>query len=173
MITRRIFLKRKSNKKIILFFLCILFFLTIYIYYFILNNNKKFFIISENKENFYIIPEDRGGEKVLNLDKKSLNLQSQQIIENNIDKPEDLFFTIQFYTNNELEKVSKFLKKITNSDETIYNIKDFYILSLNSQISKEYFLLYKNFNNRENAKNYCLNFLPKIENCLIVDTTKF
>ena len=173
MIARTIFLKRKSNKKIILFFLCILFILTIYIYYFIISNNKKFYIIPENKENFYIIPEDRGGEKVLNLDKKSLNLQSQQIIENNMNKPEDLFFTIQFYTNNELEKVSKFLKKLTNSDEAIYNLKDFYILSLNSEISKEYFLLYKNFNNREDAKNFCLNFLSKIENCLIVDTTKF
>jgi len=173
MIARRIFLKRKSNKKFILFFLCILFFLTICIYYFIISNNKKFFIISENKKNFYIIPENRGGEKVMNLDKKSLNLQSQPKIENNINKPEDLFFSIQFYTNNELEKVSKFLKKITNSDETIYNLKDFYILSFNSEISKEYFLLYKNFNNREDAKNYCLNFLPKIKNCLIVDTTKF
>ena len=173
MIARRIFLKKKSNKKIILFFLCILFFLTIYIFYFIISNNKKFFIISENKENFYIIPENRGGEKVMNLDKKSLNLQSQSIVENNINKPEDLFFTIQFYTNNELEKVSKFLKKISNSDETIYNLKDFYILSFNSEISKEYFLLYKNFNNREDAKNYCLHFLPKIKNCLIVDTTKF
>ena len=173
MIARRIFLKRKSNKKIILFFLCVLFFLTIYIYYFIISNNKKFFIISENKENFYIIPENRGGEKVMNLDKKSLNLQSQPKIENNINKPEDLFFSIQFYTNSELEKVNKFLKKIINSDETIYNLKDFYILSFNSEISNEYFLLYKNFNNREDAKNYCLNFLPKIENCLIVDTTKF
>jgi len=173
MMARRIFLKRKSNKNIILFFLYILFFLTIYIYYFTISNNKKFFIISENKKNFYIIPENRGGEKVMNLDKKSLNLQSQPKIENNINKPEDLFFSIQFYTNNELEKVSKFLKKITNSDETIYNLKDFYILSFNSEISKEYFLLYKNFNNREDAKNYCLNFLPKIKNCLIVDTTKF
>ena len=168
---RRVFKKRESNKKIILLFLCILFFLTIY--YFITNKNKNFIIIPENKENFYIIPENRGGEKVMNLDKKSLNLQSQPKIENNINKPEDLFFSIQFYTNNELEKVSKFLKKLTNSDETIYNLKDFYILSLNSEISKEYFLLYKNFNNREDAKNYCLNFLPKIENCLIVDTTKF
>ena len=171
MIARRIFKKRESNRKIILLFLCILFFLTIY--YYITNKNKNFIIISENIENFYIIPEDRGGEKIANLDKKSLNLKSQQIIENNINNPEDLFFSIQFYSNNEFEKVSKYLEKITNYDETIYNLEDFYILAFSTKIGIEYFLLYKNFENREGAKNYCLDFLSKIENCLIVDTTKF
>ena len=173
MIARRIFKKRKSNKKIILFFLCFSFFLTIYIYYFITNKNKNFIIIPENIENFYIIPEDRGGEKIANLDKKSLNLKSQQIIQNNINKPEDLFFSIQFYSNNDFEKVSKYLEKISKYDETIYNLADFYILSLSTKIGIEYFLLYKNFQNKEVAKNYCLDFLSKIENCLIVDTTKF
>ena len=171
MIARRIFKKRESNRKIILLFLCILFFLTIY--YYKTNKNKNFIIIPENIENFYIIPEDRGGEKIANLDKKSLNLKSQQIIENNINNPEDLFFSIQFYSNNEFEKVSKYLEKITNYDETIYNLEDFYILAFSTKIGIEYFLLYKNFENREKAKNYCLDFLSKIENCLIVDTTKF
>ena len=126
MIARRIFKKRESNRKIILLFLCILFFLTIY--YYITNKNKNFIIIPENIENFYIIPDDRGGEKIANLDKKSLNLKSQQIIENNINNPEDLFFSIQFYSNNEFEKVSKYLEKITNYDETIYNLFPLFFL---------------------------------------------
>jgi len=173
MTSRNIFKKKKSNKKIIIFFLSSLFFLFFFIYFFILKNDKKFIVIPENTENFYIIPKDRGGEKVLNLDKKSLNLKTQEIGQNNIEKAEDLLFSIQFYTDNDLEKVNKFLNKITNFDESIYNLNDFYILAFSSEIGIEYFLLYKSFTNRLDAKNYCLNFLHKIENCFIVDTSKF
>lgn len=172
MISRRIFKKRKSNKKIIFLFLCT-FFLIIFIYFYIVNKNKIFILIPENQVNFYTIPEDRGGVKVPNLDKKSLNLQSKQIIENHLYKPEDFLFSIQFYVDDDLEKVNDFLKKITNSDETIYNFNDFYILTLNSDIGIEYYLIYKNFKKREDAINYCLKFLSKIDSCLIVDTTKF
>ena len=142
-------------------------------FWIIKSNNIDLVIIAENKESFFLIPKDRGGEKVANLDKKSLNLKSQQKFESAIDKPEDLLFSIQFYTNNDLENVSKYLKKITNSNEIIYYLKDFYILALNSEIGVDYFLLYKNFKERESAKDYCLKFLVKLEKCLIVDTTKF
>ena len=69
--------------------------------------------------------------------------------------------------------VNQYLKKITNSDESIYSIDNFYLLSLTSEIGVEYFLLYKNFATRLDAKNYCIKFLPKMNNCLVVDTTKF
>ena len=171
MIRRKIFKKRKSKKKII--YLIILLILIILFYFSLSYKNKNFIIISENKENFFIVPKDKGGKKVSNLDKKSLNLKSQENFDKNENIPEDLLFSIQIYTNNDLEKVKKYLDKITNFEETIYNFNDFYILSLNSDIGVEYFLLYKNFNNRQIAKNYCLEFLVKIENCLVVDTTKF
>ena len=173
MINKKIFNKKKKYKKQILFLFLILIIIILLINFYIFNYNNKFIIVDENRDSFFIIPEDRGGEKVLNLNKKSLNLKLGQNSEYNYDKDDNLFFSIQFYANENLEKVSKFLNKITDVDETIYNKDDFYILALNSQIGIEYFLLYKNFKNKEKAKNYCLNFLPKNDICLIVDTTKF
>ena len=168
--SRPLFNKRKSYRKIIipLFLLLILF---IFFYFFI--NEKEFIVIPENTDIFYIIPEDRGGEKVPNLDKKSLNTITQDITEDIIKKPDDLLFSIQFFTDSEIENINQYLQKITSFEETIYSINDFYILALTSEIGIEYFLLYKNFTTRLEATTYCTKFLPKIDNCLIVDTTKF
>ena len=170
--TRPLFKKRKSYRKIIIT-LCFLLTLFIFLYFFIFINEKEFIVIPENTDVFYIIPEDRGGEKVPNLDKKSLNTITQDISEDIIKKPDDLLFSIQFFTDSDMEKVNQYLQKITNFDETIYNIDDFYILALTSEIGIQYFLLYKNFTTRLEATTYCIKFLPKIDNCLIVDTTKF
>ena len=169
---RPLFKKRKSYRKIIIT-LCFLLTLFIFLYFFIFINEKEFIVIPENTDVFYIIPEDRGGEKVPNLDKKSLNTITQDINEDIIKKPDDLLFSIQFFTDSEISNVNQYLQKITNFDETIYNINDFYILALTSEIGIEYFLLYKNFTTRVEAKTYCSKFLSKIDNCLIVDTTKF
>ena len=169
---RPLFKKRRSYRKTIIsiFFLIIVF---ISFYFFILANEYEFIVIPENTNVFYIIPEDRGGEKVPNLDKKSLNTITQDISEDVIEKPDDLLFSIQIFTDSEMENVSQYLQKITNFEETIYSIDDFYILALTSEIGIEYFLLYKNFTTRIEATNYCVKFLTKIDNCLIVDTTKF
>ena len=169
---RSLFKKRKSYRKIIipLFLLLILF---IFFYFFIFINEKEFIVIPENTDVFYIIPEDRGGEKVPNLDKKSLNTITQDITEDIIKKPDDLLFSIQFFTDSEIENINQYLQKITNFDEAIYRIDDFYILAFTSEIGIEYFLLYKNFSTRLEATTYCAKFLPKIDNCLIVDMTKF
>ena len=169
---RPLFKKRRSYRKTIIsiFFLIIVF---ISFYFFILANENEFIVIPENTNVFYVIPEDRGGEKVPNLDKKSLNTITQDISEDVIEKPDDLLFSIQIFTDSEMENVSQYLQKITNFEETIYSIDDFYILALTSEIGIEYFLLYKNFTTRIEVTNYCVKFLPKIDNCLIVDTTKF
>ena len=148
-----------------------LFFLFIFI--FSLNNNNKFVIISKNNESFYIIPKDKGGEKVANLDKKSLNLKSKKKIDILKNEVKDLPFSIQFYSDNDLNSISNYLNKITKSKEKIYSLEDFYILALNTDIGLDYFLLYKKFKTRTAANNYCLKFLNKIERCLIVDLTKF
>ncbi len=169
---RSLFKKRKSYRRIIifLFFLLILF---IFLYFFIFINEKEFVVIPENTDVFYIIPEDRGGEKVPNLDKKSLNTITQDITEDIIKKPDGLFFSIQFFTDSDMSNVNQYLQKITNFNETIFSIDDFYILALTSEIGIQYFLLYKNFTTRSEASTYCTKFLPKMDNCLIVDTTKF
>ena len=169
---RPLFKKRRSYRKTIISisFLIIVF---IFFYLFILANENEFIVIPENTDTFYIIPEDRGGEKIPNLDKKSLNTITQDITEDIIKKPDDLLFSIQFFTDSEIENINQYLKKITSFEETIYSINDFYILALTSEIGIEYFLLYKNFTTRLEATTYCTKFLPKIDNCLIVDTTKF
>ena len=170
--SRFLFKKRKSYKKIVFFIIC-LFILLPFLYFFILANKNDFIVIPENTNIFYIIPEDRGGKKVLNLDKKSLNSISNDISVQNLEKYNNLLFSIQFFTDIDVANVNKFLKKLINSYESIYSINDFYILAFTSEIGTEYFLLYKNFSTRSEAANYCTKFLPKIDNCLIVDTTKF
>ena len=167
-----LFKKRKSYRKIIILLISLLL-LFIFLYYFIFTNQKEFIVIPENTDAFYIIPEDRGGEKVPNLDKKSLNTITQDITEDIIKKPDDLFFSIQFFTDSEMSNVNQYLQKITNFEEALYSIDDFYILALTSEIGIQYFLLYKNFKTRLEATTYCAKFLPKMDNCLIVDTTKF
>ena len=169
---RPLFKKKKSYRKtiIFLFFISIVF---IFFYFFIFTTDNKFIVISENTDVFYIIPEDRGGEKVSNLDKKSLNIITKDITKDLTEKPDDLLFSIQFFTNSEMDNVNQYLQKITGFDETIYSIDDFYILALISEIGIQYFLLYKNFTTRLEATTYCKKFLPKMDNCLIVDTTKF
>ena len=169
---RPLFKKRKSYRKIIILLTSLLI-LFIFLYYFIFSNENEFIVIPENTDVFYIIPEDRGGEKVPNLDKKSLNTITQDITEDIIKKPDDLLFSIQFFTDSDIENINQYLQKITSFEETIYSINDFYILALTSEIGIEYFLLYKNFTTRLEATTYCTKFLPKIDNCLIVDTTKF
>ena len=172
MITRPLFKQRKSYRKIIISLFCVFIVFT-FLYFFILINENEFIVIPENTDIFYIIPEDRGGEKVPNLNKKSLNEIQIDIIEDKINKPNDLLFSIQFFTDSEMININQYLKKITNFEETIYSIDDFYILALASEIGIEYFLLYKNFSTRLEATTYCAKFLPKKYNCLIVDTTKF
>ncbi len=171
MTTRKIFFKSRLKRKIIILSLMLLFLLMFY-FFFNLNKNNEFIIIPENKDVFYIIPKDRGGEKVQNLDKKSLNSKSE-IIHDQINKPNNSLYGIQFFTDSEYENVNNYLISITNNNENIYQINDFYILALSTTIGIEYFLIYKNFESRKDAQDYCSNFLTKIDNCLIVDTTKF
>ena len=169
---RPLFYKKRSYRNIIIS-LSSLLIVSIFFYFFIFINKNEFIIIPENTDTFYIIPADRGGEKVANLNKKSLNTNTKDITGYVIEKPDDLLFSIQFFTNSEITKVNQYLQNITNLNETIYRIDDFHILGLTSEIGIEYFLLYKNFTTRLEAINYCVKFLPKMDNCLIVDTTKF
>ena len=169
--TRKIFFKKNLKNKIIIWILILVFLLILY-FYFILNKKNEFIIIPENTDIFYIVPKDKGGEKVQNLDKKSLNSKSE-IMHDKIYKPDNLLYGIQFFTNSEYENVNNFLINITNNNENIYQINEFYILPLHTEIGIEYFLIYKNFKTRNDALDYCTNFLTKIDNCLIVDTTKF
>lgn len=169
---KNIFKKKKSNKRKIYIVLLFLIFLFVSLYYY-LSSNNNYVVIPVDENIFYIIPEEKGGEKVLNLDKKSLNLKAQQEFVRISNKPKDAYFSVQFYVDDDFESVKKYLNKLNNSEESIYILKDFFILALNSEISTDYFLLYKNFVSKDMAKKYCEDFLSKLDKCLIVDTTKF
>lgn len=172
MTMKKIFKKKKSNKKIIIFIFFLIIFI-ICVYYFLFNKKNNYIIFPSGDNNFYFIPKDKGGEKVANLDKKILKLKSEQEAFKILNKPENIYFSIQFYTNNDLGKVSKYLNKLNNTEESIYSSNDFFIMALNSEIGTDYFLLYKSFKKRELAKKYCEKFFSKLDKCLIVDTTKF
>ena len=92
-----------------IFITLVFFFFLIAFYYFFLGNVSKFVVISENKDPFYIIPEDRGGQKVENLDKKSLNLKSSETINDEINFPNDLLYSIQIYSDTEYGNVNNYL----------------------------------------------------------------
>ena len=173
MALRKIFLKKKYNKKnasIILFFL-ITFTTCAYLFLFYQNNN--YIVVPADNNKFYFTPKDKGGEIVKYLDKKSLNLKSEQEFEETPNQIEETYFSIQFYSDTDFKKVGEYLKRLNNENESIYILKDFFIISLNSEIGTDYFLLYKSFETKELAKNYCVNYLSKLDKCLIVDTTKF
>ena len=84
---RPLFKKRQLYRKTIIsiFFL---FIVLIFIYFFILSSENEFIVIPENTDVFYIVPKDRGGEKVPNLNKKSLNTITQDFTEDVIERPE-------------------------------------------------------------------------------------
>ena len=170
---KKIFSKKSTSIYFIKILLIILFLLITIFYLYFKYIRYNFFIISQFEENYYLIPGDKGGEKILNVDKKSLNL-NQQILNKN--KPEDstqLFYSIQFFVSSDYDKIILTLNNFLNNYENIYKKEDFYVVTLKSELGIDYFLLYKNFNNRDEAKNYCYKYISQIDNCLIVNVQNF
>ena len=172
MAIKKIFKKKKSNKKTYIYMFFLLIFIT-GVYFFLFNEKNNYIVIPADESIFYIVPKDKGGEKVANLNKKSLNLKAEQEFIKISNHPENIYFSIQFYTNNDLDNVRKYLNKLNSTKESIYSSNDFYIMALNSEIGTVYFLLYKSFKTREFAKKYCDKFISKLDKCLIIDTNKF
>ena len=55
----------------------------------------------------------------------------------------------------------------------VENNDNLYIVLLNTAISSEYFLLYKNFKKRNLALNYCNKYVYFLDKCLIVNVQNF
>jgi len=145
--------------------------ITFYLYYKYTGYNV--FKIPQFKENFYIIPKDKEGEKVLNVDKKSLHLNQLILNNNKLEDSSELFYSIQFFVSSDYGKIILTLNNYINNYENIYKKEDFYVVTLNSELGYDYFLLYKNFKNRDEAKNYCSKYISQIDNCLIVNVQNF
>ena len=159
--------KRNNNFYFPLLFV-LLFILTIYFIFFYIIKNQEYFIIS-NTENikYYIIPDDKEGEKVKYIDKKSIN-NLKIILKNNNFNIDDLNYTIQLFSDVSYQNVDNYFKNILNSKSEIISIDQLFIFSINSQIGTDYFLTYKNFDTKNEAINYCQK-LSFVKRCLIIN----
>ena len=135
--------------------------------YFLSNYNNNFFNVSQNNKSFFIIPENKEGIEINNLNKKSLHLNDKNKLSLNFDSTFDLKYSIQLFTSDNYKEI------IAKTDELIklHNLlkKDLYILSFNSGLGIEYFILYKNFENKESTLNYCYKYLKLLNNCIAVN----
>jgi len=169
--------KRIFNKKYkfinFLKLILILIALVISIYFYYIFTNEKFFILPSFKDKYYIIPKDKGGEKVLNLDKKSLHLNHLIINNNKLSDTSDLLFSIQFFSSSDFDEIKLTVMNLVNNYENLYKKEDFYVVAFQSELGIDYFLLYKNFKNSTEAYNHCSKYVSHIENCLIVNVQNF
>jgi len=170
---KKIFSNKYRSIYFIKLFLITLCFLIIIMYLYFKYIRYNFFIISQFEENFYIIPKDKGGLKVLNIDKKSLHLNQLILNNNKIEDISELFYSIQFLVSSDYDKIILNLNNFINNYENIYKKQDFYVVTLKSELGIDYFLLYKNFKNHYEAKDYCTKYLSQIDNCLIVNVQNF
>ena len=164
---KKIFYKNKLNPY---FTVIMIFFLFIFIYYLVfyyINFNKKYFFIPSFLGEYYIIPDDRGGEKVSYTNKKSLNDLSVDHKNLKLNELKDIKFSIQLYSDIEFDNVNNFLFTLIENKSEIIDIKDLYLFSIETEIGSDFFLTYKNFQSKNDAMTYCSN-ITFINKCLII-----
>ena len=170
---KNIFFLKKNNffsfSKIIFFIISLL--IIIYFFSYIYFLNKDYFIISEFKSSYFIIPENKEGEIIKFIDKKSLNNISNSKSNIKLDNDTELIFSIQVHSTNDYLNLKKYYNNLLKIKKEIININDFYIISINSSLGTNYFLTYKNFPNKELAYSACKN-ISFIERCLILNLQK-
>ena len=127
----------------------------------------KFINISNNVNPFYIIPINKEGIKIDNLNKKSLNLNKKfkDTFPDNTQR-EDLNYSIQLFTSESYTEINNKINEY--SDNTLLK-NDMYVLFFDSSIGIEYFLLYKSFENKESALKYCYKYLKLLNNCVVLN----
>ena len=171
---RNLFYKKSHKFLINVIILSFLFSLMLFLSLFIFYSKQKFFIVHDFIETFYIIPENKGGVKILNLDKKSLHIDDKKTSNLKIINDSMLEYSIQIYSSSDYNLVKERLDFLINHNTDYmknYNLKtnDFFIVIFNSHLDREYMLIYKNFSQRKLANNYCLKHLIFFKKCLIVN----
>tara|TARA_B100000575_G_scaffold291010_1_gene295899 strand:+ start:558 stop:1076 length:519 start_codon:yes stop_codon:yes gene_type:complete len=166
---KKIFTSKNNNNYFIIILTTFISILLIYFISFFININKKYFIITNQENNiFYIIPNDREGEKVKFVNKKSLNnLFELSDIDININIS-DLKYTIQLYSDSNYKNIEIYINNILNPKNEIMSINEIFIFYIQSEIGTDFFITYKNFDTRIDAMNYCekISFIKK---CLIIN----
>ena len=107
MINRLLFKKRKKYSKKYFFFILFILIILIILIIFYFNSKNIYFEVSSFKNSFYIVPDDRGGKKVLNLDKTSLHLNDEDSNEIQIENNSMLKYSIQLFTSDNYTSVNK------------------------------------------------------------------
>jgi len=167
MVNKSLFKKRKNfyDKKYFILGLIIIIFILFFNYY----PNQAYFEIPDFKETYYIIPEERGGEKIINQDKKGLHLSSFTNDTIEVSKDPLLKFSIQVYTSDNYDVIKKKINTMVSSSDTIFFSEDLYVAVLKHNFGNEFFLLYKNFDSRKEALDHCDKYGYFVDNCIIVN----
>ena len=166
---KKLFAKKNKKYYKIKFIIFSFFILFIIYYIYIFNINDKYFIIPTSFLSFYIVPDNKGGEKINNLDKKSLHLSYNEEYNFNIINNDDIMYSIQLTTSDDYLKLLKHRDLILKQPDSIFDTEDIFVSVFDSTIGREYFLLYKNFNSRNLAIDYCKKFAYFLHNCVIVN----
>ena len=154
-----------KNKFLTIFFI-IIFVIILFVYSF---SNNNYFIISKNDKPFFIIPENKEGITIINQDKKTLHLSYENSSDIDISNEYNILYSIQLTTNSDYLYIKKKMAELINSNDSIFEPKDLYISAFMSNSSTEYFLLYKNFESRNVAQNFCEKYTYFVDKCLIVN----
>ena len=169
-----IFKKKSINLIKYLYIFLIIFFSLIFLILLLTNLKQQFFIVPEFIGSFYVIPDNKGGREVMNLDKKSLHLNDAKNQDIEIINDPLLQYSIQIFSSSEYDLVKQKFDLMTNQNNIYFNdlplkINDFFIVFFNSDLGNEYILLYKNFSTRILASDYCIKHLNFLQTCLIVN----
>ena len=171
MIRKKIFKKKKSSigKYYYLFIFLILILIIFILYYFILINKKPFFNITQNSNSFYMIPKDKGGDIIVHQDKKILNLTYKNKDNINLINDPSLEYSIQLYASDDYRFITNYRSKLISSYDSIFLPKDLLVVILKYELTSEYLLLFKNFNTRKKAFEYCEKYSYYLDKCIIVN----
>jgi len=164
---KRIIFQRKNNyiiKYSLLLFLFIIILYLISFYYFI---NREYFIIPTFTDKYFIIPTNKEGEVVDYLDKKSLNNIKNKIQDFEFNDTSELNFTIQLYSNDNFEKINKYLINLFENKKEIIDQEDIIVFYKETEIGTQYFITYKNYISKNEASEAC-DLLTIVKSCIIL-----
>ena len=165
---KRIIFQRKNNyifKYSLLLFLFIIILYLISFYYFI---NREYFIIPTFTDKYFIIPTNKEGEVVDYLDKKSLNNIKNKIQDFEFNDTSELNFTIQLYSNDNFEKINKYLINLFENKKEIIDQEDIIVFYKETEIGTQYFIAYKNYISKNDASEAC-DLLTIVKSCIILN----
>ena len=166
MIKRRIFIRNKSISFFYIIFLIVFIFIVFLINQFYWQNQYNFFVIDENKNEFYNIPTNKKGKIISNKEIKILdyNYNLKQEPEKNYMNTK---FSIQLFASSSYDMTLNEFNKFANNLSFIK--EELFVVVFRHNLGIDYLLVYKNFESRNEAFEFCTKYLNFIENCLIIN----